>query len=151
MTTATIRTRTVVLNSSPRVRSVCVSLNFRCEKYSLIRSQQKQKKSLELNSRSNTGTPRRKPIPSTNIDNNRLQSTIPEAPGAVRLKIPSIMTPKKSKIEGSPSFLPKRFISRGDSEWIKDEDVKACMGCNEAFTMLLRKHHCRYCGRIYCM
>ena len=34
-----------MLNSSPRVRSVCVSLNFRCEKYSLIRSQQEQKKS----------------------------------------------------------------------------------------------------------
>ena len=125
-----------MLNSSPRVAVVF----------------EREAREISIVSHSlHAGTPRRKPIPSTNIDNNRLQSTIPEAPGAVRLKIPSLMTPKKSKIEGSSSYLPKRFISRGDPEWIKDEDVKACMGCSDTFTMLLRKHHCRYCGRIYCM
>ena len=95
-------------------------------------------------------TPRRKPIPSTNIDNDQLQRTIPDAPGAVRLKIPPVMTPKKSESQGSSSSLGKRFVSRGDPEWIKDEDVKACTGCGDTFTILLRKHHCRYCGRIYC-
>ena len=100
-------------------------------------------------------TPRRKPIPSSNIDNDQLQSMIPQVP---KLKIPvtptTPTTTKSStttKIQNvSPASLRKRFISRGDPEWVKDEDVKACTGCGEGFTMILRKHHCRYCGRIFC-
>jgi len=34
--------------------------------------------------------------------------------------------------------------------WIRNEDVDACMKCGSAFSVLLRKHHCRVCGRIFC-
>ncbi|XP_067929183.1 FYVE and coiled-coil domain-containing protein 1-like [Watersipora subatra] len=34
--------------------------------------------------------------------------------------------------------------------WVSSADVTNCMGCNSAFTMLLRKHHCRVCGKVFC-
>jgi hypothetical protein len=34
--------------------------------------------------------------------------------------------------------------------WIPDDDVAECMACSNKFTMLLRKHHCRLCGRVLC-
>jgi len=38
----------------------------------------------------------------------------------------------------------------GQPEWIPDESVDKCMGCQAKFTMFLRKHHCRVCGGIFC-
>ena len=34
--------------------------------------------------------------------------------------------------------------------WVKDEDVLDCMSCGRVFTLTVRKHHCRCCGRIVC-
>jgi trimeric autotransporter adhesin len=34
--------------------------------------------------------------------------------------------------------------------WQDDEDVDACGECEEAFTLVLRRHHCRSCGLIFC-
>ncbi|KAM7359354.1 zinc finger FYVE-type containing 26 spastizin [Cochliomyia hominivorax] len=37
------------------------------------------------------------------------------------------------------------------AEWIRDEDASHCMCCRRAaFTMLMRRHHCRRCGRVVC-
>ncbi|XP_037956827.1 zinc finger FYVE domain-containing protein 26 homolog isoform X2 [Teleopsis dalmanni] len=45
--------------------------------------------------------------------------------------------------------LPKHAPTR--SEWVKDEDTTHCMCCKRAaFTMLMRRHHCRRCGRVVC-
>lgn len=42
----------------------------------------------------------------------------------------------------------------GDNElqntWESDEDVKQCRKCERKFSMILRKHHCRHCGLIFC-
>lgn len=36
-------------------------------------------------------------------------------------------------------------------EWIPDESATHCMCCRRsAFTMLMRRHHCRRCGRVVC-
>lgn len=35
-------------------------------------------------------------------------------------------------------------------KWVADEDVKACTKCGTNFSVFLRKHHCRACGKIYC-
>lgn len=35
-------------------------------------------------------------------------------------------------------------------EWMSDKDTKTCLGCDKSFGVLLRKHHCRCCGRIFC-
>ncbi|KAJ3209718.1 hypothetical protein HDU67_005976 [Dinochytrium kinnereticum] len=35
-------------------------------------------------------------------------------------------------------------------EWQADEDVAACGRCEKRFTLFLRRHHCRWCGLIFC-
>ena len=34
--------------------------------------------------------------------------------------------------------------------WIPDNSTRKCFGCNVEFSFLLRRHHCRNCGRIFC-
>lgn len=34
--------------------------------------------------------------------------------------------------------------------WEEDEKVEECNNCKRRFTIILRKHHCRLCGKIYC-
>ena len=36
------------------------------------------------------------------------------------------------------------------SNWVPDEERTSCLTCGEAFTLFLRKHHCRKCGEIFC-
>jgi hypothetical protein len=33
---------------------------------------------------------------------------------------------------------------------VHDDSIRKCCQCNSAFTTILRKHHCRACGRIFC-
>eukprot|EP01063_Lacrimia_lanifica_P011327 TRINITY_DN18137_c0_g1_i1.p1 TRINITY_DN18137_c0_g1~~TRINITY_DN18137_c0_g1_i1.p1 ORF type:complete len:378 (+),score=133.21 TRINITY_DN18137_c0_g1_i1:64-1197(+) len=35
-------------------------------------------------------------------------------------------------------------------EWQNDEEVSACVGCAKPFNFARRKHHCRFCGLIFC-
>lgn len=45
--------------------------------------------------------------------------------------------------------MPKNAPQRDD--WIRDEEATVCMCCRRAaFTMLIRRHHCRRCGRVVC-
>lgn len=44
-----------------------------------------------------------------------------------------------------PKIPPRR------EEWVKDDEAIHCMCCRRAvFTMLMRRHHCRRCGRVVC-
>jgi len=36
------------------------------------------------------------------------------------------------------------------SYWMSDASVNACYNCSKPFTTLRRKHHCRFCGQIFC-
>jgi len=40
--------------------------------------------------------------------------------------------------------------SRRNHVWIRDDQVDRCYQCNEVFTFIKRKHHCRGCGKIFC-
>ena len=45
------------------------------------------------------------------------------------------------------------FVSQGirmRRAWQRDDTARWCAGCGEAFSLLLRKHHCRCCGRVFC-
>ncbi|KAF9916876.1 Zinc finger FYVE domain-containing protein 26 [Lobosporangium transversale] len=40
---------------------------------------------------------------------------------------------------------------RNGSDWVRDEDAAVCMVCSVTkFGVLVRKHHCRLCGRVIC-
>ncbi|QKF94394.1 phosphatidylinositol kinase [Fadolivirus algeromassiliense] len=41
--------------------------------------------------------------------------------------------------------LPRRVY-----KWVEDDAVTSCYNCSKTFSLLLRKHHCRFCGRIFC-
>ena len=34
--------------------------------------------------------------------------------------------------------------------WVSDHEAKYCFVCNEEFSLLVRKHHCRHCGEVIC-
>ncbi|XP_074652846.1 uncharacterized protein LOC141907172 [Tubulanus polymorphus] len=34
--------------------------------------------------------------------------------------------------------------------WMADLDAECCLGCRAEFSFMVRKHHCRLCGRIFC-
>eukprot|EP01088_Endostelium_zonatum_P006730 TRINITY_DN1887_c0_g1_i1.p1 TRINITY_DN1887_c0_g1~~TRINITY_DN1887_c0_g1_i1.p1 ORF type:complete len:272 (+),score=59.39 TRINITY_DN1887_c0_g1_i1:65-880(+) len=36
------------------------------------------------------------------------------------------------------------------SFWVKDEHVSHCEGCNSLFDSVNRRHHCRFCGHVFC-
>jgi hypothetical protein len=36
------------------------------------------------------------------------------------------------------------------SHWVPDEDAISCIGCNDKFSLVKRKHHCRSCGGVFC-
>ena len=36
------------------------------------------------------------------------------------------------------------------SYWMSDASVKSCFNCNKEFSLTRRKHHCRFCGQIFC-
>eukprot|EP00457_Paulinella_chromatophora_P008702 gb/GEZN01008743.1/.p1 GENE.gb/GEZN01008743.1/~~gb/GEZN01008743.1/.p1 ORF type:complete len:338 (+),score=29.38 gb/GEZN01008743.1/:43-1014(+) len=38
----------------------------------------------------------------------------------------------------------------GRNRWVRDQDVSTCMACVKRFSLVLRKHHCRFCGGVFC-
>ena len=44
----------------------------------------------------------------------------------------------------------REFDSQFKDFWMPDRLCKVCYGCEDAFTMYRRKHHCRMCGQIFC-
>lgn len=49
-----------------------------------------------------------------------------------------------------PVMVDKRdgYISR--PLWVADATAKTCAGCKAVFSVTVRKHHCRMCGKVYC-
>jgi len=42
----------------------------------------------------------------------------------------------------------KRVLPK--QQWAQDADVSECHQCDRQFSMLIRRHHCRFCGNIFC-
>ena len=34
--------------------------------------------------------------------------------------------------------------------WTQDNESDFCVACNEKFSLFIRRHHCRACGRLLC-
>jgi phosphatidylinositol 3-kinase len=44
----------------------------------------------------------------------------------------------------------RHVMPRKTHTWVPDESVSDCYNCKKSFSTLLRKHHCRHCGKIFC-
>lgn len=55
-----------------------------------------------------------------------------------------------AKVEGTVDVFraPKFVLTK--SKWVLDTEVTACVSCHSRFTQIRRKHHCRYCGLVFC-
>lgn len=42
------------------------------------------------------------------------------------------------------------FKEISKSDWVHDSTANSCKDCNAHFSTTLRRHHCRYCGFIFC-
>ncbi len=42
------------------------------------------------------------------------------------------------------------IIPNENRQWMEDHKVKNCHSCKILFGYSIRKHHCRYCGNIFC-
>jgi len=51
-------------------------------------------------------------------------------------------------IEESDQELPK--LGRTAPTWVPDQASSQCQECNTKFSFIIRKHHCRACGRLLC-
>lgn len=43
------------------------------------------------------------------------------------------------------------ILQRKLHKWVDDESAKNCYNCQKSFSLFVRKHHCRFCGKIFCM
>lgn len=43
-----------------------------------------------------------------------------------------------------------QLILETNTVWAKDDSVEQCHHCSKTFTIMSRRHHCRYCGKIFC-
>ncbi|CEF70876.1 FYVE zinc finger domain and Zinc finger, FYVE/PHD-type domain and Zinc finger, RING/FYVE/PHD-type domain and Zinc finger, FYVE-related domain and Domain of unknown function DUF3480 domain-containing protein [Strongyloides ratti] len=44
----------------------------------------------------------------------------------------------------------ERLLGKIEPVWIDDKEADSCMLCNTKFSIILRRHHCRSCGRVLC-
>jgi len=47
-------------------------------------------------------------------------------------------------------FKSQDQLAEEKPEWLPDGKAIACSGCQEPFTFLKRRHHCRGCGKVFC-
>jgi hypothetical protein len=64
---------------------------------------------------------------------------------------------KKAILEAFEKMKQNAGIGQGELEmkgfapvWIPDDQAPLCMNCGDKFGLLLRRHHCRYCGDCVC-
>ncbi|KAJ1570136.1 hypothetical protein HK096_005644 [Nowakowskiella sp. JEL0078] len=52
------------------------------------------------------------------------------------------------RAQSSERIMPRCAIRM--SQWQLDEDAPDCLSCRRKFNLFLRRHHCRWCGLIFC-
>ena len=61
----------------------------------------------------------------------------------------------KSSSEFSPFFsenvpISLKPLEPGDEKWEADSAAQVCGSCVRVFTLWVRRHHCRFCGQVFC-
>lgn len=66
---------------------------------------------------------------------------------------PDFVDPETDGILATTKVEKEKKVSNdaGSKEfWMPDQYCKYCYGCDEAFSIYKRRHHCRMCGQIFC-
>lgn len=59
-------------------------------------------------------------------------------------------------VEGFLTLLPDTLVAQTEPltlptrQWANDESTPDCRGCQTEFGVFVRRHHCRYCGQLFC-
>jgi len=57
---------------------------------------------------------------------------------------------EKAELWQKADNLEYENILKNNAMWVDDAHVTHCLTCNNGFSLMLRKHHCRVCLKIYC-
>ena len=49
-----------------------------------------------------------------------------------------------------PTVSKKKKISETGPNWAEDKSAEFCQSCGFQFNFLIRRHHCRHCGLLFC-
>ena len=49
-----------------------------------------------------------------------------------------------------PTVNKKKKISASGPTWAEDKSADFCQSCGFQFNVLIRRHHCRHCGHLFC-
>ncbi|XP_032238548.2 FYVE and coiled-coil domain-containing protein 1 isoform X2 [Nematostella vectensis] len=60
------------------------------------------------------------------------------------------LTQEKAELWRKADNMEHELKVKAADRWISDDEVNKCTSCKAEFSFLLRKHHCRMCGRIFC-
>ncbi len=61
---------------------------------------------------------------------------------------------KKKIIENNTKYansIEKKDLAKYVPRWLPDAVAYDCKLCNKEFGIFLRKHHCRFCGEVFCV
>ena len=58
---------------------------------------------------------------------------------------------EKKYTENKNAVEPLRYtLPKMRHKWVDDSSVTQCYNCSAGFSFFNRKHHCRFCGKIFC-
>ena len=58
--------------------------------------------------------------------------------------------PPNAQATAVPVSTTSAASSSRPANWMRDDEATACVICHKSFTLMIRRHHCRGCGRLVC-
>lgn len=78
-------------------------------------------------------------------------SEFPEPGDTRKHLLPILIDPEEVVVARKEGWeVEKATDSTVKDFWMPDKFCKVCYGCEDAFTMYRRRHHCRMCGQVFC-
>lgn len=85
----------------------------------------------------------------TNEKNNSLISQLTLDNDEIKKRLVKLIK-EKADLWQKADTLEYENMLKSNAMWIDDKNCENCMSCSSQFSIMLRKHHCRVCLKIYC-